>query len=218
MLRYIKFRFVLFLAISTFSIVEFAKANESDSNQQSISVITPEKKVEKAKSAKIDTENFEVGFFLGTLSVEDFGTNPTYGITATYHIAPEYFTQLTTGSSDVGRATFEDVVGQDFLSDDDEIFNYTQVSFGYQLFHGRSFLGDKSKFNSHIYLTAGLENIEFAGESNLGFVIGSSYKIVATDWLTWNFDLKDHIFQRDFLSDKKVTNNIEFSIGFNALF
>ncbi|MCW9016190.1 MAG: outer membrane beta-barrel domain-containing protein, partial [Kangiellaceae bacterium] len=75
-----------------------------------------------------------------------------------------------------------------------------------------------SKFNSHIYLTGGLENVEFAGESNIGLVVGTTYKVVSTDWLTWNFELKNHIFERDFLADKKMTNNIEFSVGFNVLF
>lgn len=193
-------------------------ANDGEQEQSSVTIIDPQKKVNKVKSARIDTEKFELGFYLGTLSVEDFGTNQALGFSLLYHFSPEYFAQFNYGSSDVGRATFEDVVGQDFLSDDDEIFDYTQISVGYKLFHGRSFLGEKSKFNSHIYLTAGLENVDFAGESNLGLVVGTTYKVVSTDWFTWNFELKNHIVERDFIADKKVTNNIELSVGFNALF
>lgn len=208
---------LLFLALS-YGVNTSALAFDAEKESSSVTIINPQKKINKVRSAKIDTEKFELGFYLGTLSVEDFGTNQAMGFSVLYHLSPEYFAQFNYGSSDVGRATFEDVVGQDFLSDDDEIFDYTQLSIGYRLFHGRSFLGAKSKYNSHIYLTAGIENVDFAGESNLGFVIGSTYKIVSTDWITWNFELKNHIVERDFLADKKVTNNIEFGVGFNALF
>ncbi|MCW8876380.1 MAG: outer membrane beta-barrel domain-containing protein [Kangiellaceae bacterium] len=193
-------------------------ASEVEKEQSPVTVIEPKSKNTRAKSAKIDTEKFEIGVYLGSLSVEDFGTNQAMGISFLYHFSPTVFAQFSYGSSDVGRATFEEVAGQDFLSDDDEVFSYTQIAAGYKLFHGRSFLGEKSKFNSHIYLTGGLENVEFAGESNIGLVVGTTYKVVSTDWLTWNFELKNHIFERDFLADKKMTNNIEFSVGFNVLF
>ncbi|TQV76936.1 outer membrane beta-barrel domain-containing protein [Aliikangiella marina] len=218
MLRFSQLFLSMIFVVQLCGNISAAHAMDAEQQTSSISVISPQKKISKAESAKIDTENLEIGFFIGTLSVEDFGTNQTQGITAVYHLTPDYFAQLSLGRSDVGRATFEDVVEQDFLSDEDEKFNYTQLAFAYQIFHGRSFMGEKSKFNSHIYLVAGLENVEFAGESNTGFVFGSTYKVVTTDWLTWNFELKNHLIERDFLSNKKMTNNIEFNIGFNALF
>lgn len=218
MLRLSKVSSNLLITILGFMLSQPIFAYDAEQEESSVTIIDPQKKISKVRSATIDTEKFELGFYLGTLSVEDFGTNQAMGFSLLYHFSSDLFTQFNYGSSDVGRATFEDVVGQDFLSDDDEIFDYTQISVGYRLFHGRSFLGEKSKFNSHIYVTAGIENVDFAGESNIGLVIGSTYKIVSTDWITWNFELKNHIVERDFLADKKFTNNIEFGVGFNALF
>ena len=41
-------------------------------------VIDPEVERRDIKRPKIDTENWEVGGYYGFLSVEDFGTNPSY--------------------------------------------------------------------------------------------------------------------------------------------
>ena len=187
-------------------------------NSKSVTIIKPQKKVPLVDAAAIDTEKFELGFSFGSLSVEDFGTNNLTGASFAYHVSEDFFMQASFASADVDKATFEEVVDQDFLSNADREFSYTQLLAGYQVFYGRSFLGKKQKFNSHLYLTVGLENVEFAGEKELGYVIGTTYKVVVTDWLTWNFNLNNHMFERSFLADKKLTNNIELSIGLSALF
>lgn len=194
------------------------EAEEKQKPNSSVTIIQPTKKVDKVTPLAIDTEKFELGLFLGMLSVEDFATNPSQGISFTYHIDSKFIAQLDYGISDVGRATFEDVIGGDFLSNSDEKFEYIQVQAGYQIFHGRSFLSSKSKYNSHLYLMGGIESVQFAGNSEVGLILGTSYKIVLTDWLTWNISLRDHIFKREFISDSKITNNIEMTVGFNALF
>ncbi len=196
----------------------FSLPLEAEETDSSVTVIQPTKKVNKVTPLAIDTEKFELGLFLGMLSVEDFSTNPSQGISFTYHIDSKFIAQVDYGISDVGRATFEDVVDGDFLSDADEKFKYFQVLAGYQVFHGRSFLGSKKKYNSHLYAMAGIENVQFAENSEIGFVFGTNYKIVITDWLTWNINLRDHVFTRDFIANSKTTNNIEMTIGFNALF
>src|SRR5687768_12476392 len=49
-------------------------------------VIDPEVERREIKVARIDAENIEIGTFYGALSIEDFGTNPVYGLTASYHV------------------------------------------------------------------------------------------------------------------------------------
>lgn len=183
-----------------------------------ISIIKPKKKVTKVKSSAIDTENYELGIIYGSLSVEDFSTNPLTGLSMTYHFNSTYMAQLIHTRSEVDKATFEQVIGLNFLREGDRKFKSTQLQVGYQLFHGRSFQGAQKKFNSHIYLTAGVEQVKFAGDSQVGMTVGATYKIVTTDWLTLDLNLRNHFVNRDFLSDNKQTSNIEFSIGVNALF
>ena len=56
---------------------------------------------------KIRSRNVEVGLHYGVLSIEDFGTHPSYGITAAYHVTEDFFFQAEYGRSHAGRTSFE---------------------------------------------------------------------------------------------------------------
>ena len=183
-----------------------------------VEIIKPEKQVEEVPFAALDTEKFEIGFNIGTLAVEDFGNSLLTTVNLSYHISPSLFVQFSHGQTEVEKAAFEDATNRSFLSDDDREFTFNQLGIGYRLFNGKSFLSRKYKFSSNIYITSGLESIDFAGDTNLGLALGTKYKVVATDWLTFDTNLVGHAFNRDFLSDSKLTYNVEFSVGLNAMF
>lgn len=190
----------------------------SQEPDKSVKIIEPQSTIVKADKAEISSGRFELGLHSGMLSVEDFNSNALVGLNATYHINNEFSIALQFGRSDVARATFEDVANGDFLAEDERSFEYTQLVGGYRLFHGRSYSSESSKYNSNIYLLLGAGNIDFAGNSETGLVIGSSYKTVLKDWVTWDLTIKDHIVDRSFLDDSKKTHNVELSIGLNLLF
>ncbi len=190
----------------------------AQSNRKSADVIKPSDRTADVKSASIDTEKFELGLYVGALAVEDFSTNMVSGVSFSYHISNKLLAQFNYGEADVDETTSESVTDTQFLADDDRAFRYYNLLAGYKLFPGRSFLGSKRKFNSDIYLLAGINNVEFAGESNTGVTIGASYRVVLKDWLTFNLDFRDHIVQRDFLNNAKTTQNTETTLGLNLLF
>lgn len=183
-------------------------------NENSIKVIDPDKKVASANPAALDTEHFEVGFYTGLMSVEDFNTNPVFGASLRYYINEKFLVEGSVGTSETERANTEGNL--DFNPERD--FSYVSISGGYQFLKGRSFWGKKRKYNTGLYVLGGIEQVDFADETNTGFVIGVSYKTVLTDWLTINFDLKDHIVSRDFIGDSKTTQNTEMIFGINTIF
>ena len=187
-------------------------------NDGSVRIIDPKKEVSVAKSAAIDTENFELGLFAGFLAVEDFSSNLVYGASFSYHITPSFLAQLNYGTSDVNKATFEDVANASFLSDGDRAFEYYNILAGYRILRGRSFFGANKKYNSDIYLLAGIGSVDFAGSSNSSFVLGTSYRVVLTDAIVANLDIRGHSVERDFLDDSKRTFNTEYVFGLNFLF
>lgn len=189
-----------------------------DDSGNSGAVIEANKKTVSAQVAAIDTEKFELGGYLGMLSVEDFNSNPVTGLSLVYHINNRFLAQVNYGTSTVGRAAFEEIVGGNFLADGDYDFEYVNVLAGYKLLDGRSFLGKRHKYNSSIYIMAGPTQVSFAGEDNTGIVFGASYRTVMTDWLTMNLDVRNTLVDRDFLEDNKKTNNTEMFLGINALF
>ncbi|WP_045825441.1 outer membrane beta-barrel domain-containing protein [Teredinibacter turnerae] len=181
-------------------------------------ILEPEKQAQPVKTASIDTEVFELGAYAGVLNIEDFNSNLITGFSFNYHFFGSYIAQLNYAVATASKAGFEENSGQNFLADDDYDFRYLSLNAGYKVLEGRSYLGSKRKMESAIYLLGGIETVEFADDSNIGVGLGASYRVVATDWLTINVDIKDHIVNRDFIGDSKLTHNTEFSLGINGLF
>ncbi len=183
-----------------------------------VEVVKPPERTERARRAAIDSEHFELGAYFGALSVEDFSTELSGGITLNYHISSRFMVQGHYAQADIERATFEEVSGGNFLSEADRTFEHLSVLAGYRLAEGRSFFGGDRKFNSYLYALAGPSQVSFAGEDNTGLILGLSYKTVLTDWATLNLDVRDIVVNRSFLGDDKTTHNTELALGFNLLF
>jgi hypothetical protein len=181
-------------------------------------IIEPTNQPKPVKVAKIDTEKFELGAFIGLLNIEDFNTNPVLGISFSYHYKPNILAQINHGRSTASHASFEENSGLNFLASSDYDFTYTELLAGYRVLRGRSFMGKNVKLDSDIYLLAGLSQNSFADNSKIGYSFGASYRTVLTDTITVNIDFKDHIFNREFIGDGKTTHNTELTIGLNILF
>ncbi len=74
-------------------------------------VIEPEVQRRKIKVPKIDASNIELGGYYGSLSIEDFGTNPVWGVTAAYHVTEDFFFQGGFGRSRAGKTSYETLGG-----------------------------------------------------------------------------------------------------------
>ena len=209
-------------AITAWSHFSAAQTNSSQNNQQQqtrpgIRVIEPDKDVNEARPAAIDTERYEIGIYLGNLSVEDFGSNLISGLELSYHLTEKVLLQGNYGKATIDRAAFESSQLQ-FLSDSDRDFKTLSLMAGYRFLQGRSFFGARKKYNSDIYFLAGPDRVSFAGSEEWGLNFGLSYRVVLTDWLTMNVDFREHLFKRDFIGDDKQTLNTEFRLGVNGLF
>ncbi len=74
-------------------------------------VIEPEVGRRDISIGDIDTENFEVGGFIGMMSVEDFGVNTVIGARLAYHMTEDLFVELSAGRADTGQTSFERLSG-----------------------------------------------------------------------------------------------------------
>jgi outer membrane beta-barrel protein len=137
-------------------------------------VIEPEVERREIKVPRIDTENVEVGAFFGVLGIEDFGSNPLYGVTAAYHVTEDFFLLGEVGQSKAGRTSFETLGGDiQLLTDDERQFTYYNLALGYNFLPGEAFLGRGRAMTSALYVTAGFGNTDFAKlTSNLQGTIG----------------------------------------------
>ncbi len=67
--------------------------------------------------------------YAGILNVQDFGSNPVYGVRAAYHVTEDFFLEGVYGRSELGETSFEKLSGDvELLSDDDRQFSYYNLS------------------------------------------------------------------------------------------
>ena len=80
-----------------------AEEEAEDADATPPRVIEPNVARRRIKTPKIDNENWELGVGAGFLSIEDFGTNPTYAGQITYHVTEDFFFRGDLGQSAKGE-------------------------------------------------------------------------------------------------------------------
>lgn len=167
----------------------------------------------------IDSENWEVGVYGGLMSVEDFGTNSVVGVRLAYHVTEDLFVEGMYGKTTLGQTSFERLSGgAQLLTDEERDMAYYNVSVGWNLFPGESFLTRRFAFKGGLYVVAGAGSTEFGGDDRFTINGGVGYRLIATDWLAFHVDVRDHVFKSDLLGTSETRHNIEFSGGLTLFF
>lgn len=182
-------------------------------------VIEPQVERREIREADIDTENFEVGAFVGIMSVEDFESNVVYGTRLAYHVTEGFFVEGILGQTDAGLTSFERLSGgAPLLSDSDRQFTYYNLSLGYNILPGEAFVGETRAFNNALYVTGGLGSTRFAGDDRFTVNFGAGYRFLLTDSIALHFDVRDHLFDIDLLGEDKTVHNLEGHLGLTVFF
>jgi outer membrane beta-barrel protein len=182
-------------------------------------VIEPDIERREIQTARLDTEDFEVGIFAGQLSVEDFGVNTVAGARFAYHVTEGFFVELAAGKTDTERTSFERLSGAaQLLTDSQREYTYYNVSLGYNIFPGESFIGKNRALNTTTYLIGGVGKTTFAGDDRFTVNIGLGMRLMPLDWLAIHADVRDHIFDIDLLGQEKTSHNLEAHLGVTFFF
>jgi outer membrane beta-barrel protein len=182
-------------------------------------VIEPDVERREIKTPKIDTEDFEVGIFAGEISVEDFGVNTVAGAKFAYHMTEGFFLEVAAGKTETEPTSFERLSGAaQLLTDEEREYTYYNLSFGYNIFPGESFVGKDRALNTATYLIAGVGKTTFAGDDRFTMSFGMGMRLMPLDWLAVHADVRDHIFDIDLLGQEKTAHNIELNLGLTFFF
>lgn len=188
----------------------------SDENQV---VVDPQVERRDVIPARIDTENWEAGAYVGSLSVEDFEVNVVYGLRLAFHINEDFFAEGIVGTSDAGLSSFERLSGSaPLLTDSERRFTYYNLGFGWNALPGEVFLGGKRALNSAIYLTLGAGATRFAGGDRFTVTLGAGARVLVKDWLGVHLNIRDHVTEVDILGRNKTAHNLEATLSLTAFF
>ena len=182
-------------------------------------MIDPDVERREIKEPKIDTENFEIGAFVGIMSVEDFESNIVYGVRLAYHVTEGFFVEGTFGQTDAGLTSFERLSGgAPILSDSDRTFTFYNLNLGYNILPGEVFFGEGRAYNTNLYLIGGLGSTRFAGDDRFTVNFGVGYRFLLTDSIALHLDFRDHLFDIDLLGEDKTVHNLEGNLGVTVFF
>ncbi len=182
-------------------------------------VVDPQVERREIKEPAIDREDFEVGAFVGIMSIEDFGTDVVYGARLAYHVTEGFFIEGTVGQTEAGLTSFEQLSGGARLIDDDErTFTYYNLNVGYNILPGEGFIGEGRAYNTNMYLIAGLGSTRFAGDDRFTVNVGAGFRFLLTDSLALHVDFRDHLFDIDLLGEEKTVHNLEGHLGVTVFF
>ncbi len=196
-----------------------AESSKPESAEQGVTLVNPEVTRRQIDEDKIDTEDFEIGAFVGVLSIEDFGSNSVSGLRLTYHISEDFFLEAQYGASEAGTTSYEDISGgSQLLTDDQRKFTYYDLNIGYNLLPGEAFITDDLAVNTYFYLMLGAGNTDFADESHFTITYGVGYRVLVTDWLDLTATMRNRTFDSDLLGRSKSTNHLSYDFGFNIFF
>lgn len=208
---------VLLIAMPLYA-AEPAEADKAEAELKP--VIQPEVARQEFDEARIDTEDFEVGVFLGMYSTEDFGTNPVYGVRLIYHITERLFVEGALGQSNTERTSWEDLLnpgGAGILSDDGRTLTYYTANIGFNLLPGEAFMTQNVTYNTALYVVAGVGSTNFDDSDRFTLNFGLGYSLLLTDYLSIHIDFRDYIFNME-LPEDKTTQNLELSASLNYFF
>lgn len=196
-----------------------AAAEEPTAAAGTPQVVEPRVHRREVKRPDIDTENFEAGAFVGTISIEDFGSSVVYGGRLAYHFTEDVFAEATVGTSKAGRTSYEDLSGSvELLTDSERRFTYYDLAVGWNALPGEAFFGGDRAMPSSLYLTLGAGSTDFAGDDHFTVAVGAGYRLLVTDWLATHLGVRDHMFDSDLLGENKLTHNLQFTLGMTAFF
>ena len=181
-------------------------------------VISPDLERRQIDEDKLDSENIEVGFYAGVISVEDFGSNDLYGARLGLAITEDFFIEANLATATLGTTSFEDLSGGvRLLSDDEREMIYYNLGLGINLFPGEIYLG-RWAFNNNLYIIGGAGNTEFADTEYFTYYFGAGWRLFLTDWLTLRTDFRNHVMEHELFGEPKKIQNIEGHMGLTLFF
>ncbi|MFT5082114.1 MAG: outer membrane beta-barrel protein [Lentisphaeria bacterium] len=209
----------VFLVVVLLLLPCFAHAQDEDESERTVldAVIEPDLDRLAIQEDKIDSENFEIGFFAGVISVEDFGTNNVFGYRMAYHISEDFFLEGAYGITEIGETTAETLFAVDIVGDDHKL-DYYNMSLGINLFPGEIFMGSNYAFNADVYLILGAGNTRFGGDEFFTYNFGGGFRMYVTDWLAFRLDFRNHLLTHNVLGQEKSIQNLETHAGLSLFF
>jgi outer membrane beta-barrel protein len=178
-----------------------------------------EKEPSGSGMSNINNEVFDLGVHLGIVNFEDFSSELTPGLSATFRASEDYFIQYNYIRTNVSLSSYEKSQGSLLPAKTNRRFVHYDLLVGYNLFQGEFFTSATKAGLSTLYIVAGVGTTKFGGESNFTYTFGAGYDIALSRHFSINFDFRDYIYKSDLIYAKETSvTNAHISTGLRYSF
>lgn len=180
--------------------------------------VQPQLERRELRLPRFPSNDFEAGLFLGSYSVQNFGTQAVGGLRLGYHLTEDWFVEAALGRAKVSDEAFRRVLPGGVLTPGNETLQYLNLSAGYNVLPGEVFVGAQRALPTQLYLIGGVGTTRFNGQRQQSFNLGLGWKVYLKDSFALRVDLRDHLFPLDLLGKRDSTQNLELTVGGSFLF
>lgn len=209
-----RIKYILLKSITTFLVAFVSSAVLAEQQKP---LIEPDVKPVVLEESMIDTENFELGLFAGVINIEDFESSAIYSARLAYHLSENLMFESHFGMSEAGQSSIETLGAIEVLTNEDRDYQYYNLGLAYKL-PGESYFGDSYAFNNNLYFSAGIGATDFAGDTRLTGMLGMTYQLLLTDYLSISMFAKEHFYKIDVVGPEKLSVNSELGLGISLFF
>jgi outer membrane beta-barrel protein len=187
-------------------------------------VIQPEVDRREVKVPKYPSKDFEIGLYLGTYAMQNFGSNLVSGVRLGYHISEDIFVQAVYAQTKVSDENFRQILPGGIFAHPEETLTYYNLSAGYNILPGEVFWGRNTAFASQLYVIGGIGNTNFIASDKINhrnrqtFNYGMGVRVLFHDRFSLQVDMRQHIFDLDILGKNESTKNLEWTGGLSFYF
>lgn len=214
------FQRLLLVSLAFMALPSIAQNETTEEENRTIldGVINPDIKRRQIDESLIDSEDFEIGFMAGVMSIEDFGSNNSTGIRFAYHISEDWFLEAAYGAAETSRTSWEVLSGGQILDPANTTLSYYNMSLGLNLFPGEIFIAKDYSFNTSYFVIGGLGNTTLGEDEYFTVNFGAGFKIFPTDWVAVRIGFRNHLFTHDALGVDRSVQNLEAQLGLSLYF
>jgi len=195
-----------------------ARAADAPAADTSDQVIVPQVERREVHKPRYPSNDFEIGLFGGSYTVQNFGTHPVWGVRLGYDITEDFFVEATYGRTKASDKEFRNILPGGIFTTEQEKLQYYDLSLGWNFLPGEIFIGKNWAKASTMYAIGGLGSTKFDSQRMQTWNFGLGAKLFLADWVALRADVRDRIYTLDLLGKRSSTQNPELTLGFAFFF
>ena len=181
-------------------------------------VVVPQVERREVTLPRFPSNDIEVGVFAGTYATQNFGTSTVAGLRLGYHITEDIFVEGVYAQTHVTDEAYRQIFPAGIFPQERVPLKYYNLSAGYNVLPGEVFIGSKRAKASALYLIGGIGSTDLNGRRRQTFNFGLGARVLFTDRIALQVDMRDHVFSTDILGKQQNTQNLELTGGITFFF